>query len=114
MRRSLSILFALVVAIVFSLAAAAPASAQGKKAKKDEGRVSGTVQMINKDTSTITVRERRTNVNRQVVYNADTKFTDRENKPAKMEDLKDGRRVIAVGAWNDKTQLVAKTISIRE
>ena len=113
MRRTLSILFALVVAVVLSLATST-ASAQEKKGKKDEGRVSGTVHMINKDTSTITVRERRTNVQRQVVYNADTKITDRNNKPAKLEDVKDGRRVIAVGAWNEKTQLMAKTISIRE
>jgi len=113
MKRSFSLLFALIVGIALSLAAAGPASAQGKKGADQENRVSGTVHMINKDTSTITVRTRQ-NVQRQVIYNASTKYTDRDTKPAKMEDIKDGRRIIAVGKWNDKTQLVAETISIRE
>ena len=105
--------FCFLFTLLLGVAVLASAQKKGEKAKK-ETRLDARVVMINKDTSTITVRERRTNVQRQVVYNASTKYTDRDNKPAKLEDIKDGRRVIAVGKWNEKTQLVADTISIRE
>ena len=109
MRRSLSICAGLLFGLVLSLAVATPAKAQEKKSKEE--RLSGTIHMINKDTSTITLR--RGNVQRQVVYNADTKYTYR-NKPSSMDEVKEGRRVICLGKFNDKTQLVASRIDIRE
>lgn len=81
-----------------------------KAAQPKEDRVSGTVQMINKDTSTITVR--RGNLQRQVIYNADTKFT-KVNKPGSLDEVKEGARVICLGKYNDKVQLVATRIDVR-
>jgi hypothetical protein len=96
---------------LLSLAVATTASAQEKKKEAKEDRLSGTVHMINKDTSTITIR--RGNIQRQIVYNADTKVTYR-NQPSTMEEVKEGRRVICLGKFNDKTQLVATRIDVRE
>ncbi|MBI3697713.1 MAG: hypothetical protein HY238_23135 [Acidobacteria bacterium] len=112
MRRSLSILTGLFLGVVLSLSLATPTYAKEKKAAgPKEDRLSGTIHMINKDTSTVTVRKG--NVQRQVVYNADTKYTYR-NKPGSMDDVKEGRRVICLGKFNDKTQLVATRIDVRE
>jgi hypothetical protein len=48
-----------------------------------------------------------------VVFNEKTAFTFR-NKPATVEELKEGRRVIVVGQPNDKNQLVATRIDVRD
>lgn len=89
-----------------------PAKAEKKKEKMDqEDRLTGSVQMINKDTSVVTIRKG--NITRQVVYNADTKFTYR-NKPGSLDDVKEGRRVICLGKFDDKTRLVATRIDVRE
>jgi len=110
MRRSLSICAGLFFGFLLSLAVATSAQAQ-EKGKAKEDQLSGTVQMINKDTSTVTIR--RGNIQRQVVYSADTKFTYR-NQPSTIDELKEGRRVICLGKFNDKTQLVASRIDVRE
>ena len=114
MRRSLSIFTGLLLGALLSLAGATQASAQEKK-KEKQGRIEGVIQMINKDTSTITVRKG--NVPRQIVYSADTKvgrFTARgkPDAPASASDLKEGQRIIALGKFN-KTQFAATQISIR-
>jgi hypothetical protein len=96
---------------LLSLAVATTVNAQEKKKESKEDRLSGTVHMINKDTSTVTIR--RGNIQRQIVYNADTKVTYR-NQPSTMEEVKEGRRVICLGKFNDKTQLVATRIDVRE
>ncbi len=83
-----------------------------KQAKVKMDRLSGTVQMIDKNTSTITLRTS-SNVTRQVVYGPDTKFT-KVNKPGgSVDEIKDGTRLICLGKFNDKTQLVAARIDIR-
>jgi len=110
MKRSITILMGILVGIVMALTLASQASAQEKKGKKEE-RLAGTVHMINKDTSTITIR--RGNLQRQVVYSADTKFTYR-NKPGTLEDVKDGRRVICLGMYDEKTRLMASRVDVRE
>jgi len=110
MRRSFTICMGLFFGFLLSLAVATQAKAQDK-AKAKEDRLTGSIHMINKDTSTITIR--RGNVQRQVVYNADTKITYR-NKPGSMDEVKEGRRVICLGKFNDKTQLVATRIDVRE
>jgi len=112
MRRGFTTLIGLSLGIFLSLALATQVYAQAKKEKKaKEDRISGRVHMINKDSSTITVRQG--NVQRQVVYNSDTKFTYR-NQAGSIDEVKDGRRVICLGKFDDKTRLVATRIDVRE
>ena len=108
MRRSFPLLVGLFSVLALSLALTAPLKAQLKKTKPD--RIQGRVQMINKATSTITVREGQ--VPRQVVYDKNTKFTYL-NKPATVDEVKDGRRLICVGKFDDKTRLVATRVDVR-
>jgi hypothetical protein len=105
-------LFVLPIAAALLLALAVMAGAQEKK-KESLDRVSGTVQMISKDTKTITVRASSGNVQRQVLYDENTKFT-KQNKPGgSIDDVKEGTRIICLGKFNEKTQLVATRIDIR-
>ena len=114
MRRSLSMLVGLSLGLALALPLASPLYAKEKKTSaKKEDRLSGRIQMVNKDTKTITIRTGGGNVTRQVVYGDDTKFTYR-NKSGTMDDVKDGRRVICLGKYNDKTQLMATRIDVRE
>lgn len=76
-----------------------------------QDRVSGRVQMIDKGTSTITLRKG--NLDRWVVYNSDTKFT-RQNMPSSVDELKEGQRVICLGKFDEKTRLAAMRVDIRE
>jgi hypothetical protein len=109
--KQVRILMWLSLGVLLALFLASQGLAQKKKvAKVKEDRVSGTVQMINKDTSTITVR--RGNLQRQVVYNADTKFT-KVNKPGSLDEVKEGVRVICLGKYNDKVQLIATRVDVR-
>lgn len=68
--------------------------------------------MINKDTSTITLRTR-AGVQRQVVYGPDTKFTYR-NQAGSLDEVKENRRVICLGKFDEKARLMATRIDIRE
>ena len=61
---------------------------------------------------TILVTGEAGNAQHQVVYNADTKFT-KDNKPASIDDVSNGKRVICLGKLNDKGQLVARAIDVR-
>jgi hypothetical protein len=99
--------------VVVFFAVAVVAGAQEKKAAKgDQDRVSGTILRMNKDTKTITVRTS-ANIERQVVFSADTKFTKQNEPGGSSDDLKDGTRLICLGKFNDKTQLIADRIDIR-
>jgi Cu/Ag efflux protein CusF len=114
MRRSFSIaailLLGCLVALSFSGQAFAQEKAKPAAAKLD--RIAGTVQMISKDTNTITVRDSR-NIMRQVVYNEATKYT-KVNKPgASLDEIKEGTRLICLGKFDDRTRLVAARIDIR-
>lgn len=114
MRRSLSVVLGLFLGMALSLSLAGPVYAKEKKPKAastKEDRLSGNIHMINKDTKTITLRKG--NVQRQVIWDDNTKITYR-NKPGSMDDVKEGRRVIVLGKFNDKTQLMASRIDIRE
>ena len=116
MRRSLSMALGLFLGMALSLSLAGPVytkDEQGKaqKAKEPkEDRLSGTIHSINKDTKTITLRKG--NIQRQVVYDDNTKVTYR-NKPGSWDDVKEDRRVIVLGKFN-KTQLMASRIDVRE
>jgi hypothetical protein len=54
--------------------------------------LSGTVHRVDKDTSTIIVRKG--SVQREVVYNAETKFTIQNKPDGSSDDVIVGRRVI--------------------
>jgi hypothetical protein len=97
------------VCLLLSVAAMARAEDQKKTATK-EGRLSGTVHMIDKDTSTIIIRkgaDRRT-----VVYTAETKITI-QNKPGSLDDVIVGRRATCVGTQKEKTQFLATRVDVR-
>jgi len=106
MARGHARLFALLVV----MALAVPVSQVLAQDKED--RVQGTVNLVNKDTKTIVVTSEAGKDQKQVVYDDSTKVT-RDNKPATLEDVQNGRRVICLGKLNDKGQLVARAIEVR-
>lgn len=85
--------------------------------EKDLDRIEGHVQLISWDTSTITVGQhvtsQGTRVPRQVVFSDATKFTYR-NEPSSVEMLKDGRRVICLGKFDDSGKFRATRIDVRD
>lgn len=89
-----------------------PIAAQEKKAKPDQ--LNGTVRMVNKQASTITIRK--ANVERTIIYNAGTKFlygTHQHNKPSSIDELKEGWYVHCTGTF-DGNKLVANGCRFRE
>jgi Cu/Ag efflux protein CusF len=111
MRRTVSIVTGLLVGVVLTLSMATQTYAKDKSATAKQNRLSGTIHMINKDTKTITLTTG--NMQRQVVYDDNTKFTFR-NKAGSLDDVKEGRRVICLGHFNDKSQLEATRVDVRE
>src|SRR5690242_11794798 len=113
MKGSVRILSALIFATILSLSVAPRATAADK-----ESRVDGTLLSVNKEASTLTVRQRNNGQPRTVVYSGDTKFTKANGRKSEAstldEVLKEGQRVIAVGKFNDKSQLAATQVSLRE
>jgi hypothetical protein len=110
-RKTIASLGALIFGIILSLTLTNGASAQEKKSTKSkQDRLSGAVQMIDKNTSTITLRK--DSIQRSVVYTNDTKFTKR-NKPGSFDDVKEGRRLICLGKFDEKARLVATRIDVR-
>ena len=78
-------------------------------------RVDGTVIAINKDKSTIKVRQKnRNNVVVTVSYTDDTRFRQL-GEPATLDDVKDSRRVICLGSLDEKDgrRLIALEIDVR-
>jgi Cu/Ag efflux protein CusF len=117
MRRCLFIAMALLLGSALTLPAAASQAGQkdapkAKPAAKQD-RLDGTVHMIDPATKMITVRTRGKTEQRQVMYDDKTAFTFR-NKPAKLEEVKEGRRVIVLGKTNDKNVLVATRVDVRD
>ena len=110
-RKTIPTFVALILGIVLSLTLATGARAQEKPAAQPkEDRLSGAVQMIDKKTSTITLRK--DNMTRSVVYNSDTKYTKRD-KPGSLDDVKEGVRLICLGKFDEKKRLVATRIDVR-
>jgi hypothetical protein len=81
-----------------------------KKTSIKEGRLSGTVHAIDKDTSSIIIRQGA--VQRRVIYNTETKFII-QNKPGTIDDVIVGRQVTCLGGFNDKSQLMATRVDVR-
>ena len=100
---------ALFGSVFLCLSLAALASTEDQQ-KTKENRLSGTVHMIDKDTSSIVIRNGA--VQRRVIYNAATTFTI-QNKPGGIDDVIVGRHVVCLGEFNGKTQLVATRIDVR-
>jgi hypothetical protein len=109
MRHRLFVSMGFCLAIALTLAAM-PVAAQEKK-KAD--RVEGNVQSIDKATMTVTVTLRGKGNTVPVVFSDKTVFTFR-NKPSTIDELKDGRHVICLGKLDDKGQLMATRIDVRD
>jgi hypothetical protein len=112
MRRSISCL--LVVGLVCSVGLVSGLYAQATKDQKTGlDRIEAFVISVDKDKSTLTVRQKSgTNIIWKVVYNAQTKFTYR-NSPSSIDEVKEGRRVICEGKFDDKTTMTAQRIDVR-
>ena len=101
------------MAVLVAVALAGPAAISTKAQEKPkEERVSGTVEIINKDKMTIVLQGTGGENQKQVMYDAKTVVT-KNNKPAKIEDVANGQRLICVGHTGDKGQFLAHRIDIR-
>jgi hypothetical protein len=111
MRRRPFIKTTLCVAAALALLLVTGATAQDASKKPDDTQVSGRVVRVLKDSSTIMIQRdtRQTNI----LYDAKTKFTFR-NEPSSIEEVKEGRRVICRVKANDKNQSLATRIDVRE
>ena len=90
--------------------------AQGKAEKKDaDQNVQGTIQSMNKDASTITVKTG--TASRVVSHNKATKFLYGHSNDAKagsLAQIKEGYFISCAGAFDSKGQLMAKECVYRE
>ena len=104
--------------VIASSLAAAVAAAQEKMHKKaNEGRWEGNVIRSDPDSSTLTVREVGSNIEKTVHYDGATRWVSQEHGSKKVNDInptqvKDNDRVIARGIW-DNGVLYATLISKR-
>lgn len=113
MRRGFFCMIALTVALALVFVPSLYPQAK-KDTKSGQDRFDGTVQMINKDTSTITLRQTGKSVTWQIVYNKDTTFTYR-NVASTIDEVKEGRRVIVLGTFEKgSTKMTASRIDVRE
>ena len=111
MTRSKLTSFVLCVGMVVGIMAG-PSWAADKKAKK--GQITGTVHMIDKDKSTLTVTKG--TVSREVIYNSDTKWlkgTQASNQPSSLDELKENWYINCEGTF-DGVKLVASACRFRE
>ena len=115
MKRRFWSTLALCVGLVVGLTFVPGVSAKtAKAAKVKKGKITGTVHMINKDTSTLTVTKG--GVQRQIGYSADTKWmygTQGSNKPATFDQLKEGWYINCDGTY-EGTKLMASACRFRE
>jgi hypothetical protein len=90
--------------------------AEGKAAK--QGRVEGIITRSNKDKSSLTVRNRGTNVEKIVLYDSSTQWTSQEHHSKTVNNIdasqvKDDDRVICLGSWDKDGALHAASCSKR-
>src|SRR5260370_36627393 len=105
MRRRILTIFALCLSVLLILVVG---SAVAKEKKAKQGQLNGTVHMLNKDTSTITIMK--ANAQRQVVYNNDTKWmygVQSDAKPSSLDQLKEGWDINCKGKF-DGVKVVPK------
>jgi hypothetical protein len=113
MGRRLFIAMGLFLGIALTLPALEARQKDTKSATAKQDRIDGIIQFIDTATKTVTVRLRDKQQQQQVIYDDKTAFTFR-NKAAKVEEVKEGRRIIALGKINDKNQLIATRIDVRD
>ena len=102
------------VLLTFGLVFNAVAQDKAAKAPKS-ANIQGSVRMIDKASSTITVATRG-DVTRQVVYTADTKFLyghSKDNKPGSLDQVKEGNFISCAGTFSG-VKLDAKECVYRE
>jgi hypothetical protein len=104
-------LVGMAVAVAVALAGPAAISTKAQEKKKEE-RVSGTVEIINKETKTIVLQGTGGEAQKQLMYDEKTVVT-KDNQPAKIEDVSSGQRLICVGHTGDKGMFLAHRIDIR-
>lgn len=99
-------------AVLFVFVLAFNLAAKDKAPKMSN--VQGRVQMMNKDTSTITVQKG--NVQRAVIYSAATKFLaghSKSSKPGSVDEVKNGNYISCIGDFN-AAKLTAKECIYRD
>ena len=119
-------LVTLLCALVFSVSMLALAQdtkeGQDKPASMDKAakkaRWEGIVVRSDKDKSMLTVRQRGSNVEKNVMYDSSTEWTSQEHGSKTVNkidagDLKDNDRVICLGTWDKDGVLHATMISKR-
>jgi len=113
MKRSIS--WAIVLMLISSLVLAPGLFSQIKQDPQSKlDSIEGTVQSIDKVKMTLVVRERGTsNLDYTIIYNDKTTYTYR-NGPAKVEDVKDGVRIVVLGKAEGANKLNAARIDIRQ
>jgi len=118
-RKLFTLLFAFV--LVFTLSTPVFTQDQSKPAEgkaATQGRVEGVVTRSNKDNSTLTVRNRDTNVEKTVLYDSSTQWTSQEHHSKTVNNIdasqvKDNDRVICLGAFDKDAVLHATSCSKR-
>jgi len=113
MRRSLCAVSALTV--ILALGALPNATAQAKPEAPGLERLEGTIESLNANDSTLVIRQsNRLAVNFTIVWDKGTAVTYR-NAAATADELKPGRRVIALGTFDQPkgTRMSAKRIDVR-
>ena len=112
MRRSVSGL--LVVCLVLTLVLVPGLLAQvTKDAKTGLDRLEGTVVSIDKDKSTIMIRQRTGSAAVWTIsFDANTKFTYR-NEASTVDEVKDGRRVIILAKVGPENKIAASRVDVR-
>jgi hypothetical protein len=101
------------MAVFMAVALVGPATISSQaQEKKPEERVSGTVEIINKEKMTIVLQGTGGEAQKQLMYDEKTVVT-KDNKPAKIEDVSSGQRLICVGHTGDKGLFLAHRIDIR-
>jgi len=104
--------FAVVLAVCACAALFLVSTAQMLAQETQPARYSGTITILNKDTKTISLRQKDAAV-LQIKYTDQTQYTYR-NESSSADELKEGRRVIVLIDPNQKKELVAVRIDIRE
>jgi hypothetical protein len=92
-------------------------SAQSGKSHK-QARWEGIVVRSNKEKKTLTVRQRGSNVEKEVVYDASTRWTSQEHGSKKVNDIdasqvSDNDRIICLGSYDKSGVFHARLISKR-
>ncbi len=118
----LTLLLTSVLAFSVSMSAFAQAGSKEKGAKEapaaKQDRWEGVVTRINNDKSTLTVRQRSSNIEKTVQYDSSTQWTSQEHHSKKVNTIdasqvKDNDRVICVGTFDKDGILHATLISKR-